>query len=347
MAASTHQNTQADILGTTPEAQKQPAVPCGWACTRLEHSIQTTKKVCEHGLSELQIHVLATILELGNRIISYEHLGKILTTKIHTLVSGESVRGVVQRLAKRGYLQHQQAREGLRRGVRFKVPHSKACLLLAHAVNKEFTQHTQADIQAGIQDHAIDRDLSVYLTSKGVTNTTRQYLESLTEQAIELHWPELFKQGLRMSQIRQIIANLDKVGIACTDVLQGLTHAEWALANGGLRDKFGKAVELPLNWVFKTLSRQGYYPRPAGYISPEEQAELDATEEKKRLAAAHKARYKAEFDAWDSLLSREERKSIINASNNTNGSRLRLPEHIQLSKYFELNIWPDLQRQKE
>lgn len=41
-----------------------------------------------------------------------------------------------------------------------------------------------------------------------------------------------------------------------------------------MKDAKGKAVEAPVNWVFRILASQGYYPRPPGYISPDEQASV-------------------------------------------------------------------------
>jgi hypothetical protein len=76
-------------------------------------------------------------------------------------------------------------------------------------------------------------------------------------------------------------------------ITQGLTHAEWEFTAGKMRDKSGKPVTSPVNWVFAILAKQGYYPRPQGYISPQEQVELDAVEEAKRLTIARKARLEA------------------------------------------------------
>ena len=62
-------------------------------------------------------------------------------------------------------------------------------------------------------------------------------------------------------------------------IIQGLTYAEWELAAGKMYDASGKPVSKPVPWVFTILGRQGYYNRPEGYISPEEQAEKDAAQE--------------------------------------------------------------------
>ena len=68
--------------------------------------------------------------------------------------------------------------------------------------------------------------------------------------------------------------------------MQGLTHAEWELEHGAMRDKSGAPVASPVDWIFTSLSKNGYYRRPAGYVSPQEQAELDAAEEAKRITGA-------------------------------------------------------------
>lgn len=119
------------------------------------------------------------------------------------------------------------------------------------------------------------------------------------------------------------------------------------MAHGTRKDSKGNPIEKPANWVFETLARQGYYPRPTGYISPQEQAERDATEEKARLAAAHKARMEAEYEAWAVQLAPDERKRIIQERSPAGQGALRMPERVALRAYFRAEVWPEAQRREQ
>ena len=116
--------------------------------------------------------------------------------------------------------------------------------------------------------------------------------------------------------------------------MQGITHAEWELNAGKMRDKSGNPVTSPLSWVFKILATQGYYPRPEGYRSPQEQAELDDAEELKRQSIAYEARQAAEAEAWIIRLNPEERSAILGPP----GSTVRIPDEVVLRRHFRSEI---------
>lgn len=121
--------------------------------------------------------------------------------------------------------------------------------------------------------------------------------------------------------------------------MQGLTHAEWELNAGRMRDKSGNPITSPVSWVFKILATQGYYPRPEGYRSPQEQAELDTAEEIKQQTAAYETRQTAEAEAWIARLSPEERSAILGPP----GSAMRIPDEVILRRHFRSKIWPRMQ----
>ena len=100
-----------------------------------------------------------------------------------------------------------------------------------------------------------------------------------------------------------------------------------------MRDKNGEPIASPVSWVFSILAKQGYYPRPHDYISPQERAELDAAEEKSRLTAARKARFEAEYSAWEACLSETQRQSILAGHGHKFG-----PQHILLKNHFRTQI---------
>jgi hypothetical protein len=153
------------------------------------------------------------------------------------------------------------------------------------------------------------------------------------------HWPRLAKAGFGTCQIRQIIDWLGQVNIGLENVRQGLTHAEWELEAGNMRDKSGQQVSKPVDWVFAILAKQGYYRKPEGYVSPSEQAELDAAEEAKKIASAHEEHLRAECDAWVIRLSPEERLAIQGGQSGP----ARIPGDVALRNHFRAVVWPKIQ----
>ncbi len=168
-------------------------------------------------------------------------------------------------------------------------------------------------------------------------------LEALTEEDIKFHWPKLAGFGFGTDQIRQIIQRLEQKGhdTPLSNILPGLNHAEWELERRLMKDAEGKTIGLPANWVFSILAKQGYYPRPSGYVSPQEQAELDAVEERKRVIAAKEERYQAECAVWIAELSEDERGAIVG----DDSDKCHMPDDVALRNYFRTEVWPKLQNE--
>lgn len=167
----------------------------------------------------------------------------------------------------------------------------------------------------------------------------RERLEALAEEDIAFHWPELARAGFGTAQIRQIIQRREQVGEDVRHIMQGLAFAEWELARQCMKDAKGKAVEAPVNWVFRILASQGYYPRPPGYVSPDEQAERDREEIVKREQEAREARFTVEAEAWAAALSPDEREAILGPKG---GAWAVMPEAVRLRMHFKAEIWPAL-----
>lgn len=172
----------------------------------------------------------------------------------------------------------------------------------------------------------------------------REKLEALNEEDIAFHWPELARAGFGTAQIRQIIQRREQVGEDVRHVMQGLTFAEWELARQCMKDAKDKAVEAPVNWVFRILASQGYYPRPSGYISPDEQAERDQEEIIKREQEARETRFVVEAEAWAAALSVDEREAILGPKG---GATAVMPETVRLRMHFKAEIWPQLSKTKK
>jgi hypothetical protein len=300
---------------------------------------------CEYGLSALQINVLALVQRAGVRVTPYERISRQLAQVFGMSQSAESVRGIVNRLAERGFVRRKQARDGTIRGVRFTTVDALIC---PHITGNR--SGVRGDVQVGallepssgpsILKEKIDRENLSISSGGDESRNAAQRLEALTEDDIAFHWPNLARAGFGTCQIRQILARLEQSGSSAKKVWQGLVYAEWEFANGKMRDKEGQPVTSPTNWIFSSLAKNGYYRRPEGYISPEEQAELDIAEENKRLKAAHEKRQQAELDAWLAELSPPERESVLALN------KSRMPENVFLRIHFRNVILPHKSAEK-
>ena len=344
--------TQAcDLPSTMP-----PRLACGMNCARsaarpdmrgdVRPDCQPTVQgiFCEHGLSVLQINVLALILRAGARVTPYGRITRQLAKEFDLLQTAESVRGVVNRLVKRGFIRRKQAREGTIRGVRFSPVDALICPHITPV---------RADTRCGVRGEArpgpyaapsilkeTDRKNTLSISSEEAKRLEAICkLEALAEDDIAFHWPELARVGFGTIQIRQILQRLAQVNIGPEQISQGLIYAEWELAAGKMHDKSGKPVSSPLDWVFKSLATHGYYRKPKEYVSPQEQAIRDETEERNQLAAARKALFEAEYAAWESGLSEAERQSILELRK----KNYPMPPRIILDEHFRSTVWPSNQ----
>lgn len=296
---------------------------------------------CGYGLSALQINVLALAQRAGARVTPYGRIALKLEQEFGMRQSAESVRGTVNRLAARGFIRRKLARDGTIRGVRFVTVEA---LLCPHIISAR--SGVRGDVQAeallassgspSILEEKRDREILSIFSEEGEHSNAARKLEALTEDDLAYHWPNLAKAGFGTCQIRQIIERLGQINIGVEKLFQGLTHAEWELETGKMRDKSGQQISNPMNWVFSILAKQGYYRRPEGYVSPQEQAERDAAEEARRLAEVREVRKKTVFDAWVSDLSPEERASVAIA----HGGKFAMPEDTALRLHFKEQIWP-------
>jgi hypothetical protein len=119
-------------------------------------------------------------------------------------------------------------------------------------------------------------------------------------------WPSLARAGFGPEQLAQIETILAETGKPTDRVVQGLDHLEYELANDQLRDKAGQPVADPCSWAFRALAQNGYYRRPKGYVSPEEQAARDAEEEARDVTAARQQADQARYEAWRDGLTQDE-----------------------------------------
>jgi len=139
-------------------------------------------------------------------------------------------------------------------------------------------------------------------------------LLQLSDEQVKFHYPHLGKIGFGVDQLRKIISNLERISKSPEKLQVALDHAnhEWGNAQQlPLTDASGNPIRKPLDYVFSTLAKTGYYRRPEGYVSPEEQAELDQEAELRALVNVRERVEQAKFDAWVASLADEEREKIL------------------------------------
>jgi len=114
-----------------------------------------------------------------------------------------------------------------------------------------------------------------------------------------VHWPQLAHAGFGPDHLERIAASLSRLGKSADRVVAGLDHIEFELTHDRLVDENGQAVGDPCAWAFQILAQNGYYRRPKGYISPEEQALRDQEAEARALLAARKKVDQIRYEAFD------------------------------------------------
>lgn len=355
MDATTHSTTE-----PAGREHSQPRTePCTRACTRSitgngmaasmnsGMELPTRNGRCPRGFSTLQIAVLS-VLKSYSQIIAYWQIAELVAARYGLATTEGAVRGALERMYRRSVLMRTRAAAGSQKGNRYAFTSDPCPHIIPYAATEPSTESsTRGDVDTAAQSvpnavpsilEEIDRK-NLSISSENAAHTAARLLEALTEEDIAFHWPELARHGFGTDQIRQMLHRLAQVNIGPEKVMQGLTYAEWELAAERMRDKKSEPIASPANWVFSILAKQGYYPRPSGYVSPQEQAERDAAEERKRCVAAQEERLKAECDAWIAGLSPDEREGIVGPQN----SAVRMPDTVTLRNHFRTEIWPTLQ----
>ncbi len=272
---------------------------------------------CPLGFSEMQIAILS-LLKAQPALIAYWQIAEAIARVYGIGATEGAVRGALERLGRRGFLVRSRGAAGRAQGNRYAFsadpcPHITPPCFMEPGMEASTEPGAASGIKPApsLREEKRDRrNLSVFSGTRDAPTASHR-LESLSEEDVAFHWPNLAKAGFGTCQIRQILARLFQVGIGAGTLAQGLTYAEWELEHGTMRDKNGEPVSHPLNGVFSSLARTGYYRRPQGYISPLEQAEIDAAEEDERLKKARDVRKNSAFEAWCAGLSPQEKNAIV------------------------------------
>lgn len=297
--------------------------------------VPTRNGRCPLGYSRLQIGIIS-VLKANSGTLAYWQIAKEVHNKIGLQVTEGAVRGALERLGKYEFLVRNRSTRGRLKGNTYSFasepcPYIRVCSKATDSRMESCAQSAQ--FQPPSKSREIERDiLSVFLDSD-----TR--ILALTETDIALHWPRLAKNGFGASQLHQIVEALRKLGKSSEHVIEGLTHAEWELEHGIMIDGEKKVVEKPKEYVFRALVRTGCYRMPKGYVSPEEIAIREATQEAERRAKAMQACIDAEFEAWWVSLSPEDTKGLLP---NYTQSLFGPAAKAMLKPYFREHVWPEI-----
>ena len=220
-----------------------------------------------------------------------------------TGLSLATVRRDVERLSRLGYIRKQLWRQGAARGLAF-----------------DYLGENEQDNRAGKPSRTteqVNRAGKLSRTNEQdnrapcIRKIDRSSYLSISLEGMAEHWPNLVRCGFGPDQLAQIEDGLALVGKSTERVFQGLDHAEWELANATMCDKDGQPVADPCAWVYRALVQTGYYRRPKGYVSPEEQYERDQETEAKARAQARENAREARFQAWCKGLSAQDREMAL------------------------------------
>lgn len=301
---------------------------------------------CRKGLSAAQINIIGLLLAIGPTVTPYRQISAELERVYSMKRTPGAVRRSVERLVNRGYLRRKQAKVGTSQGVTFTLIQELLCPQIRPSGQCPCAP-VHPDVHPGVHPDAVSGpSILEKIDRKNLSissESSKRYavlLEALSEEDFAFHWPELARAGFGTIQIRQIMERRAQVGETLEYIMQGLTYAEWELTRQCMTTHKGDPVATPLNWVFKILAAQGYYPRPKGYISPDEQAERDRELTMRREKEAYEARLAAEADAWIARLTPDARKEILGPD-----ERISIPAPVRLRQHFRQNVWPD--REKE
>jgi len=260
----------------------------------------TIKKIIR-GLSENKrrfLHFLIDNEPLGDDyIISRRAIAKALQlTEI-------SVKRYFSEFAELGFFHKETYRQGICQGVRVFLVRSQC-----QAFKRNDSTYDPTIDLTPKYDSTID-PTAAPTNDPTVINVERQIENlsvSLNTERIVMTWPNLAGAGFGTDQLAQIGQALAELGKPTEKVFSSLDHAEWEIEHGQMKDKDGQPVADPCSWVFRSLARTGYYRRPKGYVSPEQQAAQDAEEEARAVIAARQKAEQAQFEAWRDGLSPDE-----------------------------------------
>jgi len=252
----------------------------------------------------LDSELWAMLTTSQRRVLSYltKHSGEIVryaAIAAATDLPAGTVQTIFKRFKALGLLRSRYGSRGVIKGMHVSLD------------RKVFAADPQAAPLTHPKDDPLTNQPSHPATQPPIQNVPQVVIDreknlSVSRSVLETTWPALAQTGFGLEQLARIVDNLAALGKPVDRLLQGLDHIEFALTHGRLVDKDGQPVADPCSWAFRALAQNGYYRRPNGFVSLEEQALRDAEAEARSLAAARQRAETARFEAWKAGLSPEE-----------------------------------------
>jgi hypothetical protein len=282
----------------------------------------------------LQIGILS-LVKSNPGVLSYWQFADLIGNVWGQEITENAVRGAINRMPRHAFLLRSRARSLSHSGNLYTFSADPCCHI------RPFVTCVRSPVQTAEQASGCDAP-SFRKTERNTLSISNDHatarLLTLSENDYALHWPRLAQAGVGVSLVEQVVDELRKIGKSTEKVLEGLSYAEWELEHGVMLDKGGVQVGDPAGWLYRALATNGSYRRPKGYISPEEQALLDATEEANRRKAALEQLAAREFEIWRDSLSAEALESFL-PSRKPSEPSIR---DALLRTAFRERVWPDL-----
>lgn len=317
-------------------------VACSLACmdsrteSNMDHNdyLPTRNGRCPRGYSRLQINILS-VLKATAGTIAFWQIAESINANFGLNVSEGAVRGALERLSRYPFLIRNRSSIGRLKGNTYSFA-SEPCvnIQVRHRCAYPRTDYSE---QPG-QNLQQSKSREIDRRSPSILRDSTSLLLTLSDKDISFHWPRLAQAGFGTHQIERIIEELGKIGRSTERVLESLAFAEWEIEHGTMLDRLKNAVDDPASWVFSSLARNGSYRRPQGYVSPEEQATLDATEESNRRMAAIDAWFTCEFELWRNTLTSDEVEGVLP---NPKPSEPTIRDSL-LRTHFRKHAWPEI-----
>lgn len=328
--------------GSEDGVEREDNLPCMQPCritavqAGKEQAIQVPVRPgrCPLGFSRLQIGILS-LVKSNPGVLAYWQFAEILGTAWSLEITESAVRGAISRMPRHAFLLRSRARTLSHSGNLYTLS-ADPCSHIS-PLTESVRYSVQTGGHAGNCNSLSSRQIEIKDLSVSWDHATLRLL-ALSESDYALHWPKLATAGVGVSLIEQAVAALRKLGKSMDKIIEGLDHAEWELEHGTMFDKEGRQVADPASWVFRALATNGSYRRPKGYVSPEEQKLLDATEEANRRKAALEIWLVQEFELWRNMLAPDEIEGLLPQPKPSEPS---IRESL-LRAHFRKHVWPEI-----
>lgn len=326
--------------------------PCTQSCSQLlDHpTVQSVMHPeeplrCKLGLTPWQVFVLSHVSRIPeDEIVSYGSIATELGARMGCEITAGAVRGTLMRLKVKRHVQCQRARQGVLQGIRITIterrcPFFKASserfLEQAHppmhsAAHTAMRAPVESARQSGSSRKKDEKEDSILLSYQ-----TDEGLAAVTQDTLQIHFPRLSLEGFMADSLRQVISENQKGGRSCANIWEGLEHAEWQLENGGIHDKEGKPVSSVAGYVFKALAKNGFYARPVGYVSRQEQYMQERAAWLKQAEETREQLLNQEFKHWRERLTLQDEQELLGPGLQIEGRG----KEGKLKMIFQETVW--------